>query len=242
MAKVDLSPEQRRLAETLYTTTTQGKVNRRFQNPDQTYRFESITRPVELMDFPKHPGEFALKLHEKRPDAPLSPFFLNFRNLSDEVLKVTAEAMASLPISRRPDMCTGIPNAGEPIAKAYSKVTDIPYVDIFDKIDLSNGTRLIIPKNPGTRIRGQILITDDLVTGADTKFEAITAAEILGLKVVGIAVAIDREQGGAQQLIDAGYPFYAALKVTELLKYGVQTNRLSEDSYQNILQYLGKSK
>jgi len=41
-------------------------------------------------------GAFKLKLHEKNPDAPLSPIYIDLRNLPDEIYQTIAELMAEI--------------------------------------------------------------------------------------------------------------------------------------------------
>lgn len=80
-----LTPAQEHLADLLFTTKTVAPVRRRTANPDGTYSFEKVSRPTSPVDFAQ-PGEFALKIHETRPDAPLSPIYVNLREMPEELV------------------------------------------------------------------------------------------------------------------------------------------------------------
>lgn len=233
-----LSVAQQALAEMLLETKIRAKVLRRYTNGSGNYTFEEIIRDTHPIDFPVHPGEFAIKIHDKNPAAPLTPIYISLRNLPEDLLKLVAKTINEVTPREGIDFCTGIPRAGIPIAREYSKVSGVPFVEVLEKIGEPGTTRQIVG-NVG--INGQaknLIIVDDLVTHAGTKIEAIRAAESLRYKVVGIALLFDREQGGAEQIREMGYPVYSALKLSETLEYFLEKGKITRSRYQEIKDYL----
>lgn len=232
-----LTPAQESLAHVLFDTKTQAKVRRRITLPDGQYQFADVVRPTSPIDFAQ-PGEFALKLHEKTPHAPLFPIYINLRNLPEEVLDGVGKSMAEIPSETSPDFCTGIPNAGTPLAQAYSRHTGLEYVDIFGKEETSGGRR--ITAGGKDYKGGKVRLIDDLVTQADTKLEAIRAAQELGLTVTDTFVLVDREQGGKQQLQRQGHDLKSVFTLKQMLEFYVRTGKMSQQMYHETLQGLSE--
>jgi orotate phosphoribosyltransferase len=235
-----LTESQERLADLLFETKIQAKVRRRRQLPDETFEFYEIIRDTSPVGFPQDPGEFVLKLHEQKPEAPLSPIYVNLRNLPEEVLDQIGKVLAEMGDGEIPDFCAGIPIAGVPIAQVYSKFSGIELVDIFEK-EQTDSSRRIVP-GLATQERGKrARLIDDLVTKADTKLEAIRATEDLGYEVADIFVLVDREQSGVEQLAKAGYKLYAAFKLSQLLRYYLITGRIDQAQFDQVTSYLAAS-
>lgn len=189
-------------------------------------------------------GAFRLKLHEKNPDAPLSPFYINLRDkdnpkpgpLEAEDYDLIARCMWQVLKNQSDFAFEGIapiPRAADPIGEAMARIPD------FQKsgtriIKLAkrevDGKREIVPYLGFEYRKGErILLVDDLITRADTKIEAIRSIESFGSIVVGLLVLIDRQQGGRQQLESLGYVVRSAFTVSELFGYYRQTSRISHE-------------
>lgn len=239
----DKSPEgltvnQEILADMLFETKQIVPVTRRIALDGGGYEFQKIERPTSPIDFAQE-GEFALKMHEDQPDAPLSPVYVNFRNLPERVLDRVGLVLSEIPTDEPADFCAGIPKAGLPLAEAYSRHSGIPVIDIFGKEEKTGGRRKIVAgegiDTTGTNVR----LIDDLATGGETKLEAIRAAEEMGLRVVDILVLVDRQQGATEQLKEAGYTLKAAFTLLDqLLKYGLRTDKISVEQYNQVKEYL----
>lgn len=233
-----LSVNQEKLADLLFSTKIQAKVKRREQVSGGTFKFFDIERPTSPIDFSQE-GEFALKLHERKPEAPLSPIYINLRNLPSNVLDQIAQVLAELPNENKPDFCTGIPNAGIPLADAYSKISKIPVRNIFVKLQTESQRKIVAQEE--TQEKGKVRIIDDLITKADTKLEAIKAAEAQGYEVSDIVVLVDREQGGAKELLKQGYKLQSAFTLSQLLKYYLRTGKIDQARFNQITNYLSAS-
>lgn len=201
-------------------------------------------------------GAFKLKLHEKNPDAPLSPFYFNLRNkdnptnpgpllLEDYELigKVLWLTIDKYNIDF--EALAGLPHAADPIIegmeKTKPKTKNFRIIKLFKLV--SKDMRRIVP-SPGFDYRkGEIILpVDDLVTGAHSKIEAIKAIESEGSVVKKLLVLIDREQGGRDELRKAGYELFSSFKITELLDYYKSSGRININKYLECLHYIKNSK
>lgn len=234
-----LTVEQEKLADLLYTTRTSAKVNRRQRQPDGFWKFYALERPTAPVDFAQNDEEFVLKLHEKNPDAPLSPYYVNLRNLPDLLNRQIAVVLKELDSDLQTDFVTGIPQAGIPLAKAYSELTGVVYRDIFEKEVTPEG-RKIIPGTTEDLKRKMGIVVDDLVTQGGSKVEMIDAARQLEVEIA-IRVLVDREQGGLDQIRKSGYDIKAAMTWSQLVNFGIRKGHINEEQNKRIQDYLIKS-
>lgn len=237
-----MNKSEEKLADLLISTKTNAKVRRRKQNPDGTYEFYYVIRDTSPVDFRVDPSEFAFVHHEKHPEARLSPNIVNLRNLPDTLNKKIAQVLAEMPLKQIPDFCTGIPNAAIPFAKEFAKLTQIPYVTIFEKDDKPGSPR-ILPAQDAPKGQGKtILIIDDVITKAESKFRSFKVAEELGYKVMGLIVLVDRGEGGKERIEQAGYQFYAPFTLKELLDYYLEKGYITQALYNESVEYLKNSR
>ncbi len=205
-------------------------------------------------------GAFKLKLHEKNPDAPLSPFYINLRDehnpkpgplvSADYNLIGRCMFQAIINFHRSGgdlvyDAIAGIPRAGDPIVQGMQWVVDMTDINQgdFRIIQLSkeeaDGKRRIIPLPGFDYIEGErTLLADDLITQADTKLESIEAVESSGSKVVGLVVLVDRLQGGRERLETAGYKLISCFTIIELFDYYLATGKIDSDKYRECIDYI----
>jgi orotate phosphoribosyltransferase len=179
-------------------------------------------------------GSFRLKLHEKNPDAPLSPIYFDLRRLQSfpEILRLSARCIADLfeksdaekdsnglcvskELMDNPPYIAGIPLAGVPLATAVSLLTSRPMITPrLEKKSHGSGDSIdgVISGE-----RKNVSVIDDLITKADSKLEAISVLENGGLVIEGVYVLVDRMQGGVKELEGRGYKVKAALTIAEIL-------------------------
>lgn len=176
-------------------------------------------------------GAFKLKLHERQPDAPLSPIYANLRTdrhpknpgpLTEEDMAAIGELYAEVVDPHCFDCFADIPDAGEPFGdEVEAMMTRRGIIKPrlrLTKVTREDGSRYIAAKIQGDFQPGDIcLLVDDLITAADTKLEAIRALEAAGLVVEMVLVVLDRQQGGVQQLARAGYKVVALLQLGDVL-------------------------
>lgn len=195
-------------------------------------------------------GAFKLKHHEKNPEAPLSPFYINLRTkdnptnpgpLTGADCFLIAEAMWSLV--KEKELCfsviAGIPYAGDPIVEAFESMVLFLKTTIKLDKEIGENYRKIIPlEGFDLKLGERTLLIDDLVTKANSKIEAIRAIESLGLTVNDLVVLIDRQQGGRKQLKEAGYNLHSCFTITELLEYYLSKGKISSKKFEECLDYI----
>jgi orotate phosphoribosyltransferase len=182
-------------------------------------------------------GNFRLKLHDKTPDAPLSPIYIDLRLLRSfpDVIDSAVEIYRLLSKGFIFDIYADVPTAATPITAILSHVTRIPMISPR-KEEKKHGTAAPID---GVFASGQkVLLVDDLITNASSKIETISVVEENGLQVAGIIVLVDREQGGGAELQNKGYEFRSAFRLTELLDFYSENGLISKIDYQRTRNYL----
>ena len=185
-------------------------------------------------------GAFRLKLHEKHPDAPLSPIYLNIRDLPVWLYTLAGDALHDLVVREKIggfDYVIGIPKAGEPIGKALARAFGKPHLRI-EKIEGTEGRKIsstiLDPFEKGKKV----LLIDDLVTKADTKREAIESVEANGLEVAATLVLYDREQGGLEELNRTGRKVVAMAKLGETLDFFVREKKIPQTKKDEVMAYI----
>lgn len=192
-------------------------------------------------------GAFKLKLHEKNPEAPLSPIYITLRTtehggplmpcnvemIGQELFAVTKR------VSVKFDLVAGIPRAGEPFAEVVSQLFEKPLLKLGKKVE--GDYRKIDSVVSSEYYSGQrVLLIDDLIAQADTKKEAIEVCEKAGLTVAGLVVLVDREQGGSEELKKAGYSLYSVFSLSVLLDYYVQASFITSKKRDEVMAYISK--
>jgi orotate phosphoribosyltransferase len=182
-------------------------------------------------------GAFRLKLHEKQPDAPLSPIYVDLRVLQSypDALDTAVAALAELIESHglKFTCYAGIPLAATPLVSVLSHLTRVPMVTPR-QVKTHGSTESV----DGSFTPGEtVLVIDDVVSHADSKLEAIGVLESRGLAVRDVAVLVDREQGGAAQLAAAGYTLHSALQLSRVLSYWQATGAIDGATLERVRGY-----
>ena len=181
-------------------------------------------------------GAFRLKLHEERPDAPLSPVYVNLRLLRSfpDQMDVAVAAYRSLLQACSFDLLADVPQAATPFVAILSHLTRIPQITPRERKTHGSGASIDGAFQPGQTA----VVIDDLVTKADSKLEAIRVLEREGLRVRDVLVLVDREQGGARQLADAGYTLHAAARFSDLLEVYRRDGLIDAAAHARITEYM----
>ena len=85
-----------------------------------------------------------------------------------------------------------------------------------------------------------ILFFDDVVSEGLSKLEGIRPLEQLGAKVENIMVVVDREQGGRENLENAGYRVHSLARISELVDSLSQSKHISKEQSDAVLNYIKK--
>lgn len=189
-------------------------------------------------------GPFEFKLHEKNPNAPRSPIKLNLRfppkgALTEELVERIGNALYRLSCENQIqyDCVVGVPKAGDPFAKVFSRLASIPLLSL-EKEETGKG-RKVLPVLRGEYRKGwRVLIIDDTVVMADSKFEAIAAVRANSLRAAGVEVLVDWEHGGGDDLEKAGFLVFSVFTMSDLLLLYLKEGRISPEKYQKVMAYL----
>lgn len=199
------------------------------------------------------PG-FKLKIHQTDPDAPLSPIFFQLRTpentthgdgpLTPDVVDQIGEELYALTERSEVEYehIAGIPNAGVPLSEAFARVGssrghEVSELTLHKEGDLA--TRRITEQVEGGYLVGdQALLIDDLVTHAGTKLEAMYSVRGAGLEVSDLAVLIDREQGGVEELQKHEVETHSVFTLPELLELYLSEGRITPETYHEINDYI----
>lgn len=215
-------------------------------------------------------GTLAYDLHEKElvrfgsfpvknPRLSPSPVYFNFRashhptspgNLATEDARRVGSAIFDTVWSSNLhyDVVAGIPYAGEALVDGFLSHLSAPKwrSATFQKLGEGEsrrvtGFQLSRPYGGGGKGRS-ILLIDDVISAADSKFEAIKAVKEADFRIAGIAVLIDREQGGAERLEKRGYRLISVFRLSELLAFYVLTLRIFRKNFEDIMGYMERSR
>ena len=194
-------------------------------------------------------GDYKLKLHDTHPEAPLSPMYIDLRKLrrfpEAKSVSVTVYEQLLEPLSF--DLLADVPTAGTPFVASLSDRLQVGVITPrADKKSHGSGSRVdgMLATDKGKRA----VLVDDLVTHAESKLEAANILEQEGIRVEDVVVLIDRQQGGREQLEQAGLQLHSAVTLQQLLDFYLRTEILTPNMYEDITtrieqitHYLGSS-
>ncbi|MDT7888339.1 MAG: phosphoribosyltransferase family protein [Desulfurococcales archaeon] len=90
----------------------------------------------------------------------------------------------------------------------------------------------------------RILVVDDVITTGETKLEAVEILEEearrrgVSIDIVGIAVLVDREEGGAKELAKRGLKVYRVLSIRDIVETLVSEGLIEGDLADAIYRYI----
>jgi orotate phosphoribosyltransferase len=90
----------------------------------------------------------------------------------------------------------------------------------------------------------RVLIVDDVVTTGETKLEAVeiikeeSRRKGISIDILGVAVLIDREEGGFEELSKRGLKLYRVISIREIIDILLAEGLIGRDIAEKIYRYV----
>lgn len=160
-------------------------------------------------------GDFTLTSGAK------ASFYVDLRKVSldHRVAPLIGDVMLDL-IADQPDIAAigGLTMGADPIASAimHRGVVRGLSLDAFvvrkEPKDHGRGRQVEGPDVAGRRV----IVVEDTSTTGGSPLAAIAALEKVGAEIAAVAVVVDRDTGARERIESAGYPYLAALALSDL--------------------------
>lgn len=120
------------------------------------------------------------------------------------------QALAELPEC---DAVGGVELGGCPLASAVSLVSfqagrPLPALYVR-KERKDHGSAKLVEGDRSLRPGLRVALLEDVITTGGSSLKAVRALEAVGAKVIGILAVVDREEGGAETIRQAGLPLFS---------------------------------
>ncbi len=178
-------------------------------------------------------GDFELKSGDR------SPIYFDLRLLAGhpELLSRVADAFEPILEKLSFDRLAAVPYAGLPIATAIALRLGQPLIYPRKEVkEYGTGATVEGGFNPGETV----VLIDDLVTSAGSKFEAVDKLTAVGLKVRDVVVLIDREAGARASLRESGLELHAVYTLSELIDHWSESGALDEGLLAKLRKFLAR--
>jgi orotate phosphoribosyltransferase len=174
----------------------------------------------------------------------LSPYYIDLACLLSSpedlctVTDIAAKVVKQLAASTRIDKVASIELKGALLLASIGCRTGLPCT-VVRKEEKTYGATGRIAGADVARDE-HVLFFDDVVSEGLSKLEGIKPLEQLGAKVENIMVVVDREQGGRENLENAGYRVHALARISEIVKSLLGSKRISKEQADAVLNYIKK--
>lgn len=170
-----------------------------------------------------------------------SPIYIDLRRIASEpsLLRMAARAYSSLIKPLTLDRLAAVPYGALTLGTAVALTLNKPLIYPRKEVK-AHGTGKSIE---GVFSAGErVVVIEDLVTTGGSVLDAIEKLEASGLVVEDVAVLIDREQGGRENLANRGYRLHAALSLSEVLTTLHEAGRISAETLGQVQRYLSSAR
>ncbi|MCK6537016.1 MAG: orotate phosphoribosyltransferase [Polyangiaceae bacterium] len=119
------------------------------------------------------------------------------------------------------DAVGGVELGGCPLASAVSLVSfqrgrPLPALYVR-KARKDHGSAKLVEGDKALRPGLRVALLEDVITTGGSSLKAVEALKSAGAEVVGILALVDREEGGAETLRDAGLPLYSLTRRSDFM-------------------------
>lgn len=171
-----------------------------------------------------------------------SPYYVDLASLLSSprdlcaVTDIAANSIKRIATSTRIDKLASIELKGALLLASIGCRTGLPCTVVRKEEKTYGATGRIA----GAEVaRGEhILFFDDVISEGLSKLEGIRPLEQLGAKVENIMVVVDREQGGRENLENAGYRVHSLARISELVDSLSQCKHISKEQSDAVLNYI----
>jgi uridine monophosphate synthetase len=166
-----------------------------------------------------------------------SPVYIDLRLLvsAPPLLAEAAAAYAAIVSGLTCDRIAGVPYAALPIGTAVSLQTGIPLIYPRKEAKAHGlGKTIEGAYTPGERV----VIIEDVVTSGGSILQSVERLRAAGLVVEDAVVLIDREQGGAANLANAGLRVHSVFAFTNIVDFLERSGRLPGDRATEVHEFL----
>ena len=183
-------------------------------------------------------GEFKLKSSEK------SPYYFDFRRIISfpELSSLFTEYLCNI-IKKQENLeytkIAGVPYGGIPIAVSVGNHMNMPIV-MPRKEKKDYGSKKEI--GGVLEVGDDVLIIEDTVTSGSSALETIKMIERNGGLVSAIIVIMDREEGGVENMENAGYRVITLFKICDIANILVSNKLIEDFQYEKITFYANTQK
>ena len=141
-----------------------------------------------------------------------SPIYIDLRLLVSDAsaLRLAAEAYTARLRGLAYDRLAGVPYGALPIATVIGQLLGQPLIYPRKEAKAHGLGRAI---EGAFAVGERVVIIEDLITSGGSVIEAATTLRAAGLQVTDAVVLIDREQGGAANLAQAGIAAHAVMRL-----------------------------
>lgn len=182
-------------------------------------------------------GDYKIKLHENHPEAPLSPVYVDLRVVRrfPEVKRAAVDVYQMMLDGLEYDLLSDVPTAATPYVSTLSDRLNVGVITPRTD-DKKYGSGAKIDGMQSTDVGLTSVVIDDLVSGAESKLEAVSALRNAGIKVKDVVVLIDREQGGREQLTNNALELHNALTLDPMIEFYLTNETISQSQYDRVKQ------
>jgi len=168
-----------------------------------------------------------------------SPIYIDLRRVVSfpDLFKLVTDIYAGMVKTLTFDRIAGVPYAALPTGAVVAWQLQRPFI-YPRKEAKTHGTGQMIE---GAFEAGQTaVILEDVITSGGSILTSVDVMRQTGLLVKDVVVLVDREQGGAAQMAEAGLSLHAALTISEIMDTLKEKALIDAEPYRSVQAYLNE--